>query len=768
MAANESTLTLTLKVNDQGTVTIEKFQRQVDQASQSVTGMGKALTVISWDAITSLIMKVYGALKKIYELGQQGAMLLQIELGFKNAATAAGASSEAMLASLNKATGGMVSDAALIQSAMKGLAEGLKPDQIIQIAEAATVLAQRAGVPVQEAFSTMLESITDLRTRGLKQFGIDASQAYKDFAEAYGRSEATLTDFGKKLAITYEALKKASEAQKSLGTTTNETSSNMQKAGKFFTDVWNGFLKVMAAVAVGIGTFFKGIWTAISDFISWLPNQLDKLSKIPIVQKILSLGGGPMSEGEKQALLQAGGVPTGEAPATGIPTPPSLATTMPTIAAPKLGGAAPTGAFGENIVGQAKDLDAQIKMLSYDYQDIWTKLQMINLEQEKALKEAKASGADTSLIYDEFQAKRLKAWRDEGDRIKDLDTNFGKVLASAENISDASQSWVDSIEQLPKGYATIGGVTKSLADWEAGKLRTLQQENLELEKQVAISQAARQVQVNLGTMRSTQAELLNYSDNQKILKSQINLEEERLKKLNEMKAPLADIYAEEDKITGLKKQQAVLEEQIKEARLIESGTGLQGFVAGLKQYVTQAGTAYTQMKDMATQVAQGMASAFTNFFNSMFDKTKSWADKIKALLADLLKAVMNVIAKLMAQQLVTSAISGIGSLFGSGGGGGGYASELGAGIGMPATAAWYQHGTDYVPQTGLAFLHQGEAVIPAQENAASGRGGNYTVINHVVIPDPTTFVKVYGGVVKKMSEQAIADVQRYNKSAGRS
>lgn len=42
----------------------------------------------------------------------------------------------------------------------------------------------------------------------------------------------------------------------------------------------------------------------------------------------------------------------------------------------------------------------------------------------------------------------------------------------------------------------------------------------------------------------------------------------------------------------------------------------------------------------------------------------------------------------------------------------------------------FQHGTDYVPRTGLAMLHQGEAVIPAGQNTGSTQGGGNEIHLH--------------------------------------
>jgi hypothetical protein len=121
-------------------------------------------------------------------------------------------------------------------------------------------------------------------------------------------------------------------------------------------------------------------------------------------------------------------------------------------------------------------------------------------------------------------------------------------------------------------------------------------------------------------------------------------------------------------------------------------------------------------------MAKGMEGAFSSFFQSIFDNTKSWKDKMAGLfkgLADsFIKALSDMAAKWLVSGLFGGSSSGggtgwlgsiiglVGGLFGGGGGGSGF------GIGgqpsqifqSPMAIPSYQHGGSFWVNKGTHFI----------------------------------------------------------------
>ena len=133
------------------------------------------------------------------------------------------------------------------------------------------------------------------------------------------------------------------------------------------------------------------------------------------------------------------------------------------------------------------------------------------------------------------------------------------------------------------------------------------------------------------------------------------------------------------------------------------------------------------------------ADAFTDFINgskSAKEAMKSFGD-----------SVVNQINRMVAEALSKRFFEAMGLGGKEGGGIGGFFSGLlgggpskapessGGGIGgilgSIGSLFGFEEGTDFVPRTGLALIHKGEAIIPANENKAGGRTVNVTNVFHI-------------------------------------
>jgi len=146
----------------------------------------------------------------------------------------------------------------------------------------------------------------------------------------------------------------------------------------------------------------------------------------------------------------------------------------------------------------------------------------------------------------------------------------------------------------------------------------------------------------------------------------------------------------------------------------------------------QTGKALDEMTEFAREAARNMQDAMADFFfDAMQGKFENMADSFKKTID---RMVANAMAAKLSDYLLgdfgkTGELGGvIGGVF-KGVFGGGYGDLAGVAAGVPQ----YAEGTDYVPRTGLALVHQGERITPAAQNRA---GGGMTVINQFTLSGP--------------------------------
>jgi phage-related minor tail protein len=254
-------------------------------------------------------------------------------------------------------------------------------------------------------------------------------------------------------------------------------------------------------------------------------------------------------------------------------------------------------------------------------------------------------------------------------------------------------------------------------------------------------------------------------------------------------------------------QRAALEDQSPE-KLAQLNAQLESLEEQHQARMTQLqNQQLEQQNQMTKQVTDDIKGDFESAFASILDHTKTAKQAFFDFLTDIVKQAAQITAKLAGNALFGSAggtggasggsgsgllgalfsgVFGGGGLLGGGGGSSQGSSSAGGLLGMfgslfgglfggSSTAAAtgeassglsgldslasiippYAKGTNYVPQTGLALLHKGEAVVPAAYNKGGGRSTTSNVIQNFTLAQSTDY-----RTQQQMSGAAASGLQR--------
>lgn len=141
--------------------------------------------------------------------------------------------------------------------------------------------------------------------------------------------------------------------------------------------------------------------------------------------------------------------------------------------------------------------------------------------------------------------------------------------------------------------------------------------------------------------------------------------------------------------------------------------------------MSELGDVMEENNDFAREFGLTFASAFEDAVVN----GKSFSEVLKGIEQDILRIVMRKTLTEPLGNMLNEFVGGfdLGSLFG-----GGSTSGFGDLAGLAAGVPQYAQGTNYVPDDGFAYLHKGEAVVPAGMNATGG-GAGITVHNNFTV-----------------------------------
>lgn len=195
---------------------------KIDALIGSVAGLGGAFAVV-------------GAAAGALSLAQTAAAADAARASFDNLAASADTTGAALLASLQSAADGTVSNAQAIQSANTALLL-LGSDvasELPRLLEVAKASAQTLGADVGTLFNNLVVGIARGSTELLDNLGISlsATEAYEKYAASIGKTAQELTKQERSQAILNEVLAQGNDIIARSGTSTDNQAAAFQRAG---------------------------------------------------------------------------------------------------------------------------------------------------------------------------------------------------------------------------------------------------------------------------------------------------------------------------------------------------------------------------------------------------------------------------------------------------------------------------------------------------------------------------------------------------------
>ena len=187
MAEQQAKLIITTDAS--GAITgIKQFQKELHK-TQSVSEDLAAKVKANWIASAAAIGTAMIAINKAWSMLKDAAGYEE-QMGVLNNLTAKyKTTADAIVRDMKRASDGMISNADLMQVALSGIAKGLNPQQLINLADAAKILADTTGGTTTEALKNLTLALETGRTKGL----VKMAGTTIDLGVAFGDLESKMT-----------------------------------------------------------------------------------------------------------------------------------------------------------------------------------------------------------------------------------------------------------------------------------------------------------------------------------------------------------------------------------------------------------------------------------------------------------------------------------------------------------------------------------------------------------------------------------------------
>lgn len=199
-----------------------------------------------WMGISAAVYAAMAAIQKAWDMAKIGAGYDEQWGMLDNLAKKYSMTAASIIASMEKYSDYQVSKIDLLKTSLAGLAKGLDPTQMQNLAVAANVLGDAAGVDLKTALDDLTTALETGRTRGLKTY----LGTTLDLRATFGDLESKLTEVEKAQAMYLITMQASRDMQAQLTSAIDGGADSIARVEKKFDDAVSAVSRFMKALVV--------------------------------------------------------------------------------------------------------------------------------------------------------------------------------------------------------------------------------------------------------------------------------------------------------------------------------------------------------------------------------------------------------------------------------------------------------------------------------------------------------------------------------------
>jgi hypothetical protein len=280
---------------------IQTKTKEVGDAGSQMGGILGSLKDSWWmlsvgiNQALELFNKVIEIPQKMAAWGEMGAQIERVEQAFNAVADAADVSSQKLIASLQKASRGMMDDTQIIQRAGRMIQEGINPEKMVELMDLLAKQAPVVGDTLPEAWDKFSDAIARGNVRAVRAYVglVDLDHEYDRYAQSIGTVSRNLTESARMAAAFDAVIEKLRDRTRGLTDAHEGYASSIARSKANIKNSWDEIYKSFKPFADAFYEF-QATWMKFLESMTkpnWFSDFLNKRLGVPEIQKYLEQTG---------------------------------------------------------------------------------------------------------------------------------------------------------------------------------------------------------------------------------------------------------------------------------------------------------------------------------------------------------------------------------------------------------------------------------------------------------------------------------------------